>query len=299
MGVIRFIYAVITGPYFGLMALLRSWIWILAVMGAFALTAGLEATLGGLIVFICLMLVALVFLIMLSYSVARESLIAIRADWAIHPDVAWMSAFWKFFGANLLYIVWVIVVGIVLIAIMGAVGGALLGYELPPNFQQDLTNWLMIKASDPYATVEGSEYLDAFFFAGLFAFNVIGAVFGTTFVAAAAGNGVLSRNGWTLGHATLRVALAAMLYGWLSWHITTFVTPYVMQLPPEIAVAVMAIISWGLNWSMLMGCASQLYVRRLQWDLSREQREEAAIFEHEDREGDARALRQAWMSDDR
>lgn len=287
---LAFIYALITGPWYGLIALLRSWMWILAVMGAFAMIAEIEQP----IVAIFLLILAMVFMVLLGFSIARESINAVHGEWAIHADVPWMSAMWKYIGASLLAGLWtLLVVGIAFVI------AALLVRDVSPDMAREIPYYLMEKAQNPYGTVPGYEIWDRIFLIAIFALGIPAAVFTTTYVAAAAGNGVLSRYGWVIGRGTLRMTIAAAIYGWLSWHLYMLLLPITFSWAFEIAAAVLLIASWGLNWAMLMGCAAQIYLRRLEWDLGHDARAAEAAFAPGEREFSARAIREAWMSDNR
>lgn len=287
---LAFLYALVTAPYFGLMALIRSWIWILAVMGAFAMMGEV----GNPYVLILLFVVVAGLSVVLGFSIAREALVSAEGEWAIHADVPWMSAMWKYVGASLLAFLWIIVCIAVLLLV-----GIYLARFLPEDTLAQIPAYLLAKAEDPYAPVPGFEAWDAALMVGVFALGVPAAVFTTTYVAAGAGNGLLSRNGWTIGRGTLRMAIAAVIFGWLSWHACLWLISVAVGWAPEVALGTIYIGSFALNWAMLMGCAAQVYLRRLEWDLTRESKQAEHAFDDGVRQSSARDLRTAWMSQDR
>lgn len=295
---LAYLRALLTGPLYGLLALLRSWIWILAVMAGFALLGELTGeNWGDLIVAIFLLLLILVFQILLSYSIARESLVAIDAEWAIQREVSWGGAAWRFLGAALLSAVWLAFV----IAVCYFVARFAGWLELPDDIRAEIAAWAQAKAANPGAPVPGYEHVERVFLLLSFTLTAVISVFTTTFVAAAAGNGLLSRNGWVIGHATLRMTLAALIYGWFSWLLLALVTRAVIawEWNVGIALATVQIASWAVQWAMLMGCAAQVYVQRLNRDIAAAETETAQVFSDEARENTARAIRAAWMEDDR
>ena len=281
---LAFLRALATGPVYGLMALLRSWLWIVAVLGGFALLAEVE----NIATQVAVLVLLFVFQFLLSFSLSREALVSAGGDWAIHKDINWKRAAFKYFGAYLLALLWIVlVIAAVVFAIV--ISGAILSEET----QRELMAWADAKRSYPNTPVPEYEQFERLLQIVPFVLTLPLAVFHTTFIAAAAGNGLLSRNGWTIGFGTLRMLVATVLYGWLNWELfgELDLTGLIGDSPVGYGVAQNA--PWVLIWAMQMGCAAQIYMRRLDRETDTRLDPETAARAQNARNASARDIRRA------
>lgn len=289
---LAFLYALVTGPIYGLVAMLRGFLWVLGLI--FCLLLFFEVPPSQWPVYILLAIAFLILQFLMTFAIAREALEASGGGWTIHRDVSWLKAAGKFFGASLLGLLWLIFV------IVATVFGLyLVGYRAPENVEAWITVWATQKALAPDEPVEGYELLEFGITWGPYVFQWPLAVFTTTYVAASAGNGLLTRNGWTIGYGTMRMLAAAILYTWLAVELDLLIKEVSKDWDAPLAVSVGSASALVISWAFLMGCAAQIYRMRREREEGPSEEELRAFDDgfKTQRETDARSLRKAWMSD--